>query len=63
MFFLVDDPTHRGVVATFVIWRDGFEWGRLVDMTTHEVISMQIAGLQVRVRPAPDHLNVSPSPL
>jgi hypothetical protein len=53
MFFIVRDDAQPAVTASFGVWRDGFEWGRHVERPHGYTVSMQIAGLQIRVRPAP----------
>jgi hypothetical protein len=53
LFFVVVDPAQPAVTASFAIWREGFEWGRRVEQPQAVSVSYQVAGMQIRVRPAP----------
>jgi hypothetical protein len=53
MHFLIGDPADAPGFATFAIWKAGFEWGRRVERPHGPIVSLQVAGLQTRVRPSP----------
>jgi hypothetical protein len=59
MHFLLGQPGEGGS-GTFAIWRPGFEWGRRVEHPHGHVISIQVAGLGIRIRPLETLLKSAP---
>ena len=54
MLVEVSGPDSPGILGTFAIWRDGFEFGRRFETPDGVRLTVQVAGMQIRVMPAPD---------
>jgi hypothetical protein len=58
IIFMVGKP-GGDVMGTFVLYRNGFQWGRLWDSATGSAVSFAVEGIAVRIQPAPP-LDVMP---
>lgn len=53
LVFVVGRQGYTEQLATFVVWRDGFEWGREYEREHGAEVFFSVASVTIRVAPSP----------